>query len=74
MSDSGASSRLQEVIERVEALPLDEQALLISVIRQRLIQQGRADLAAEIAEVRSAYRRGMVRRGTVADLIEDLAE
>ncbi|MDA2925195.1 hypothetical protein MYX65_11205 [Acidobacteria bacterium AH-259-L09] len=74
MSDTKISSRFQEVIETVEALAPEEQALLVKIIRQRLIQQRRSDLAEEIAEVRAAYQQGAVRRGTVDDLIQDLAE
>lgn len=74
MGEKIASSRFQEVIETVEALPPDDQELLIEIIRQRLIQQRRAELAADIAEARRAYQRGEVRRGTVADLMEELAE
>jgi hypothetical protein len=74
MSNATASSTFQNLIETIEALPLDDQALLIEIIRKRLIQQRRAELAAEIAEARDAYRRGEVRRGTVADLMEDLEE
>jgi hypothetical protein len=62
------SSRFQEVIETVEALSPEDQALLIEIIRQRLVQRRRAELAEEIAEARTAYQRGQVRRGTVADL------
>jgi len=74
MGKKRVSSRFQEVIEAVEALPPDAQALLIEIIRQRLIQHRRAELAADIAEARRAYRRGEVRRGTVADLIQELTE
>lgn len=74
MSNATASSHFQELIETIEALPLDDQALLIEIIRKRLIQQRRAELAAEIAEARDAYRRDEVCRGTVADLMRDLAE
>jgi hypothetical protein len=66
------SSRFQEVIETVEALPPDDQALLIEIIRQRLIQHRRAELAAEVTEARTAYRGGKVHRGTVADLMREL--
>jgi len=68
------SSRFQDVIETVEVLPPDDQALLVEIIRQRLIQHRRRELAAEIAEAREAYWRGEVRRGTVADLMEELTE
>jgi hypothetical protein len=73
MNQPMVSSRFQEVIETVEALPPEDQSLLIEIIRQRLIQQRRAELAQEIAEARHAYEQGKVRRGTVADLTAELA-
>ncbi len=74
MSEKKASSTFQEVIESVEALPPEDQILVIEIIRQRLIQRRRVELAEEIAEARNAYRRGDVHRGTVTDLIKELAE
>jgi len=74
MSKKRVVPRFQEVIETVEALSPDDQVLLIEIIRQRLIQYRRAELAAEIAEARNAYQRGDVRRGTVADLMAEIAE
>jgi hypothetical protein len=74
MSKVMATSRFQELIETIEALPLDDQELLIEIIHKRLIQQRRAKLAAEVAEAREAYQKGEVRRGTVAELMEDLEE
>jgi len=73
MSEKMTSSRFQEAIETVEALPPGDQELLVEIIRRRLIQQRRAELAADIAGARNAYQRGEVRRGTVADLMEELA-
>jgi len=58
----------------IEELPPDDQALLIEIIHRRLIQHRRAKLAAEIAEARDAYRQGNVHQGTVADLMEEIAE
>jgi hypothetical protein len=74
MNQTLSSSHFQEVIEAVEALPFDDQALLIEIIHQRLIQYRRTELAAEIVEARQAYQRGEVRRGTVADLMKELNE
>lgn len=73
MSQQKVSPRFQDVIETVEALPPEDQTLLIEIIRQRLIQQRRAELAEEITEARQAYQHGQVRRGTVSDLMEELA-
>jgi hypothetical protein len=74
MPEQTGAPRFQEVIEMIEGLPPDDQALLIEIIRRRLIQHRRAELAAEIAEARQAYRQGAVRRGTVADLMAEIAE
>jgi len=74
MEQPTAFSRFQEVIENVESLPLDDQALLIKIIRGRLIENRRTELATEIAETRCAYQRGEVRRGTMAELMEELSE
>ena len=74
MSEQMATSRFHQVIEAVETLSPDDQTLLIEIVRQRLIEQRRTELAADIAEARNAYQRGEVRRGTVAELMAELAE
>ena len=74
MSKKKASSTFQEVIESVEALSPEDQILLTEIIRRRLIQHRRAELAEEIAEARNAYRRGDVHRDTVMNLMKELAK
>jgi hypothetical protein len=71
MGEATTSSLFQELIETIESLSLDDQELLIEIVRKRLIQQRRAELAADIAEARNAYQKGEVRRGTVADLMKE---
>jgi hypothetical protein len=66
------TSDFQKVIEDVEALPVGDQMLLIEIIRQRLIQQRRSAIVAEVAEARQAYQMGNVQRGTVEDLLREL--
>ncbi len=66
------SDRLQHALEIVELLPPDEQRQLIELIRQRQLQYERAELVRNVAEARQAYRQGQVRRGTVADLMQEL--
>jgi len=74
MDVQAMSSRFQTVIETVETLPPDDQLMLIEIIRQRLIQFRRAELIAEVGEARQSYSHGDVRRGTVDDLLKELAE
>ena len=74
MNPQGLSSRFQTVIETVETLPPDDQLLLIEIIRQRLIQYRHAELITEVAEAHQSYSHGDVQRGTMDDLLKELAE
>ena len=74
MVERTAYSHFQDVLETVEALPLDEQEMLIEIIRQRMIQQRRTQLAIDIAEAREDYRAGRVRRGSATDLMSEVDE
>jgi len=67
------TSYFQDVIETVEKLPPEDQMLLVEIIRQRLIEKRRMELITRVAEARQAYRNGDVQRGTVDDLMKELA-
>jgi hypothetical protein len=69
-----ASSTFQVALETVEELTPEDQEMLVEIVRRRLIEQRRTELAQDIAAAREAYRRGDVRRGTVDDLMAELAE
>ena len=66
------NSSFQRIIETVEALPTDDQMLLIEIIRQRLIQLRRSELVDQVAEARQHYRKGNVRRGTAENFIKEM--
>ena len=61
-------------LETVDRLTLEEQEILLEVVYRRFIERRRASLAKEMAAAREAYQRGEVRRGTVEDLMAELAE
>ena len=69
---SQVTFRLQQAIEIVEQLQVDDQLLLIDIIRRRLIQHQRAELVSEVTAAREMYQRGDVRRGDVEDLVKEL--
>jgi len=64
------SPRFQEIMEMIEALPLDEQRQLVEIVRQRLIQYQRAEMVAQVAEARLAYQPDQARRETAPNLDE----
>ncbi len=67
------TSLFQAAIETVEQLSPEEQAQLLDIIYRRLLEQRREHLVKEVAAARQAYQSGQVRRGTVADLMAELA-
>jgi hypothetical protein len=64
----------QEAIETVEGLTLEEQEMLIEIIRLRLVEERRKELVADVKEARQAYKTGDVRRGSVSDLMKEIDE
>ena len=72
MAEAAAKSRFQELIESVEALPLDDQEILMDIINRHIIEQRREELVADMEESLQAYRKGEVRVGTVDDILKDL--
>lgn len=68
------TSRFQKALEVVEALPPDDQAMLVEIIQQRLRQQRRDALLREVEQSEKEYETGDVRRGSVTDLFAELEE
>ena len=64
----------QEVLDIVEALPEHQQENLIDIIRRRLIERGREVISENIKRAREEYKRAEVIRGTVDDLMKEIAE
>ncbi len=74
MIEAIAKSSFQELIETVEALPLDDREILVEIINKRIIEQRREELEDDMEESLEAYQKGEVRVGTVDDLLRDLKE
>ncbi|BBO18605.1 conserved hypothetical protein [Candidatus Brocadia pituitae] len=63
----------QEAIEIIESLPEYQQEDLIHIIRHRLTEQRREQLASNIKEARAEYARGEIKKGTVDDLMKEFS-
>ncbi len=74
MSEVMARPGFQELIESVEALPIEDREMLVEIINKRIIEQRREQLVADMEEALEAYKRGDVHVGTVDDLLRDLDE
>jgi hypothetical protein len=73
MSNSIAAS-FQQALEMVEGLPEEQQQDLVEIVRSRQRERHREALAASTEQARRELARGEVRRGTVDDLMAELAE
>ncbi len=58
----------------VEQLSHEDQAELLKIIYRRLVEQRREQRVEEVETARRAYQAGQVRRGTVDELLAELAE
>lgn len=74
ISGSAESMSFQDLIDAVETMPLDDQAMLVNLISKRIQEKRRAKLLAEVQETRDAFSRGEVNRGSFEDLMKDLKD
>ena len=64
----------QDALDVVESLPEQQQKDLIDIIRRRIIEHRRDLLVENIKKAKQEFARGEVKRGTVNDLMKELAE
>ena len=62
----------QKAIDAVEALSFDDREEFLEIIRMRLAEQRREEIAANAREAVQAVREGRAKYGTVEDLKKDL--
>ncbi len=65
-------STFQNAISVVEALPVEEQTMLVEMIDNRLKEQRRAELITEVKIAEQEYAAGNFKKGSDADFMADL--
>ena len=66
------TSRLQQALEVIETLPTEDQETLIELVRRRLAERRRIEIASNAAATLRAVREGQASYGSVDDLKRDL--
>ena len=61
-----------DLLEAITRLSSDEQEMLAEIVRKRVIEQRREEISRNAKTAREQYLKGELRRGTLADLEEDL--
>jgi hypothetical protein len=65
-------SHLDQILDKIGSLSLDEQEMLLDILKKRHIEQKRLRLAREVREAQKEHKKGLTRRGTIDDLMKDL--
>ena len=66
------ASLLQQALDVVEKLPPEDQETLIELVRRRLLERRRAEIARNAVTTLQAMREGQAKYGSVEDLKNDL--
>jgi len=65
-------SHLDQILDEIASLSLDEQEMLVDILKKRNIEQKRLRVAREVKAAQREHQKGLTKRGTVEDLIKDL--
>jgi CHASE3 domain sensor protein len=65
-------SHLDQILDEIASLSLDEQEMLLDLLKKRNIEQKRLRVAREVKEAQREHKKGLTQRGTIEDLIKDL--
>ena len=63
-----------DVVDIVESLPEEQRESLITIVKQRLLEERRDKLSQCIKEAKEEYARGEIRKGTVDDLLREISK
>lgn len=61
-----------QVLDAIEHLPDEQQAELVDVVRRRLAERGRQQIASDTREARAELKAGKVRATSVDDLMREI--
>lgn len=67
-----SQSHLDQILDEIASLSLDEQEMLLDILKKRHIEQKRLRIAREVKQAQREHKKGLTKRGTVEDLMKDL--
>ncbi len=68
------TATFDEALDIIESFPEDQRESIVEIVKRRLTEERREQLARTIKEAWEEYARGEVRRGTVDDFIREIAK
>ena len=68
----GTWNILDEILGKVEEMPLEDQDLLVELIRNRYREKRREDILANARQTLEEHKKGLTSKGTPSDLFREL--
>jgi hypothetical protein len=66
------SQTLDNFLDEFSRLSIEDQEMLLGLLKKRNIEQKRLRIVREVREAQKELKKGLTKRGTVEDLIKDL--
>jgi len=63
---------LDEILDKVDGMPLEDQNMLVELIRNRYKEKRREEILANARQTLAEYNKGLTSKGTVSDLLREL--
>jgi len=63
---------LDEILDKVDEMPLEDQGMLVELIRNRYKEKRRAEILANARQTFEEHTKGLASTGTVSDLLREL--
>jgi hypothetical protein len=68
----GSPNVLEEILEKLDEMPLEEQDLLVELIKNRYREKRREDILANARQTLDEYKKGLTSKGKVSELFREL--
>ena len=63
---------LDEILGKVDKMPLEDQDMLVELIKNRYKEKRREEILANARQTMEEYKQGLTSKGTVSDLLHEL--
>jgi len=67
-----SQNALDEILDKVDEIPLEDQDILVELIRNRYKEKRREEILANARQTLEEYNKGLTSKGTVSDLLREL--
>ncbi len=68
----GSRNMLDEILDKVDEIPLEDQGILAELIRNRYKEKRREEILANARQTLEEYNKGLTSKGTVSDFLREL--